>query len=70
MTLKELSVRAMISSGASNLIIGNDSLTQLKENISIFDRGPLPKELTQTLTQNSEELDTRWINPALWPSNA
>ena len=68
-TLKELSLRAMISSGASNVIIGNDSLNQLKENISIFDRGPLPKELMQTLTQNSEELDRRWITPALWPSN-
>jgi len=69
-TLKELSLRAMISSGASNVIIGNDSLTQLKENISIFDRGHLSKELIQTLTQNSEELDRRWVTPALWPSNA
>ena len=69
-TLKELSLRAMISSGASNVIIGNDSLNQLKENISIFNQGPLPNELMKILTQKSDELDTRWINPALWPSNA
>ena len=69
-TLKELSLRAMISSGASNVIIGNDSLNQLKENISIFNQGPLPNELMKILTQNSEELDRRWVTPALWPSNA
>ena len=68
--LKELSLRAMISSGASHLILGNDSLNHLKENISIFNRGPLTNELMQALKQSFEELDPRWITPSLWPSTA
>ena len=64
--LKELVLRAMLSLNVSNVVVGNDSLAQLKENITSFERGPLPWDLMKTLKQIYEEPESCLITPNLW----
>lgn len=69
-SLKEIALRAMFNLGFSNLVIGNESLEQLKENISLFKKGPLPNQLIKTLKDQHLEIKPCWLTPWLWPSSA
>ena len=67
-TLKEMALRFILNHPASKVVIGIESLMQLKENLCFFERGPLPDDLMQALTLTYEQPDPYLITPALWPA--
>ena len=66
-TLKEMALRFILNHPVSKVVIGIESLMQLKENLCIFERGPLPDDLMQAITLTYEQPDPYLITPALWP---
>ena len=66
-TLKEMALRFILNHRVSKVVIGIESLMQLKENLCFFERGPLPDDLMQALTLTYEQPDPYLITPALWP---
>ena len=66
-TLKEMALRFILNHPVSKVVIGIESLMQLKENLCFFERGPLPDDLMQALTLTYEQPDPYLITPALWP---
>jgi len=67
-TLKEMALRFILNHRVSKVVIGIESLTQLKENLCFFKLGPLPDDLMQALTLTYEQPDPYLITPALWPA--
>ena len=67
-TLKEMALRFILNHPVSKVVIGIESLMQLKENLCIFERGPLPDDLMQAITLTYEQPDPYLITPALWPA--
>ena len=68
MTLKEMALRFQLNQRITSLIIGIESLEQLKEDLLYFNKGPLPEDLFKTVSQTYEHLDPLLITPSLWPS--
>jgi len=66
-TLKEMALRFILNHPVSKVVIGIESLMQLKENLCYFERGPLPNDLMQAITLTYEQPDPYLITPALWP---
>ncbi len=66
-TLKEMALRFILNHPVSKVVIGIESLRQLKENLCYFERGPLPDDLMQAITLTYEQPDPYLITPALWP---
>ena len=66
-TLKEMALRFILNHRVSKVVIGIESLMQLKENLCFFELGPLPDDLMQALTLTYEQPDPYLITPALWP---
>ena len=66
-TLKEMALRFILNHRVSKVVIGIESLMQLKENLCFFERGPLPDDLMQAITLTYEQPDPYLITPALWP---
>ena len=66
-TLKEMALRFILNHPGSKVVIGIESLRQLKENLCYFERGPLPDDLMQAITLTYEQPDPYLITPALWP---
>jgi aryl-alcohol dehydrogenase-like predicted oxidoreductase len=66
-TLKEMALRFILNHPVSKVVIGIESLMQLKENLCFFERGPLPDDLMQAITLTYEQPDPYLITPALWP---
>ena len=69
MTIKEMALRFLLNQKISNLVIGIESLEQLKENLLYFKRGPLPVDMYETLRETYEHPDPKWITPSLWPNS-
>ena len=68
-TLKEMALRFILNHPVSKVVIGIESLRQLKENLCFFERGPLPDDLMQALTLTYEQPDPYLITPVLWPAH-
>lgn len=51
--------------GISRLVFGVDNITQLKEDIEIFN-APFPKEILQDIAKEFENIETNIIMPSLW----
>ena len=66
-TLKEMALRFILNHPVSKVVIGIESLMQLKENLCYFERGPLTDDLMQAITLTYEQPDPYLITPALWP---
>ena len=67
-TLKEMALRFILNHPVTKVVIGIESLMQLKEILCFFERGPLPDDLMQALTLTYEQPDPYLITPALWPA--
>jgi aryl-alcohol dehydrogenase-like predicted oxidoreductase len=53
--------------GVSSLLMGVETLEQLKENIALIGQGALPPEIHQHVAQNVPLLSADYLCPHLWP---
>lgn len=68
LTMSELAVRYMLSqSGVTCVITGVETVEQVKENVAIFERGPLTSDLLAEIDRTTPELSERILTPGLWP---
>jgi aryl-alcohol dehydrogenase-like predicted oxidoreductase len=68
MSLAELAARFVMSlDGVHCLVMGMETLEQLKENIALFDEGPLEVQLRDEILESVLVLPDEVIVPALWP---
>lgn len=67
MGMAELCVRYVLSNPAvSALLSGVEDVTQLRENLRLLARGPLPAELLARVEKIIPELPEALVRPALW----
>ncbi|MEK6262884.1 MAG: aldo/keto reductase [Planctomycetota bacterium] len=70
LNLAELALRYMLSQdGITCVITGVETVAQVRDNLAIFDRGPLPTDLLIAIDAVSIELPETTITPSLWPPN-
>jgi aryl-alcohol dehydrogenase-like predicted oxidoreductase len=63
-----LCVRYMLGvDGASSLLMGMETLVQLKENIALIGQEALPPEIHRHIAQLIPLLSAEYLCPALWP---
>ncbi|MBC8113282.1 MAG: aldo/keto reductase [Candidatus Saccharimonas sp.] len=68
LSLAELALRYMLSQGGIMCVItGVETVAQVRDNLAIFDRGPLPTDLLAAIDAVSIELPETTITPSLWP---
>ncbi len=68
LSLAELALRYMLSIDEVTCVItGVETVSQIKNNLSMFDRGRLPADLLAAITAVTSELPERVITPNLWP---
>jgi aryl-alcohol dehydrogenase-like predicted oxidoreductase len=68
MTMPELCLRYSLSFPAiDSVLIGVDSVAQLKENIAIAAKGPLPTDLIEQIHAAVPDFPETIVRPALWP---
>jgi hypothetical protein len=53
--------------GASSLLMGVETLEQLKENIALVGQGALPLEIHQHVARTVPLLSADYLCPHLWP---
>jgi hypothetical protein len=53
--------------GASSLLMGMETLVQLKENIALIGQEALPPEIHRHIAQLIPLLSAEYLCPALWP---
>jgi aryl-alcohol dehydrogenase-like predicted oxidoreductase len=67
MTLGELAMRYVLGiSGLTSVLVGVDSIAQMRQNLEFFSRGPLSADLKTAVHQAVPELPETIINPAFW----
>jgi aryl-alcohol dehydrogenase-like predicted oxidoreductase len=67
MSLAELASRYMLSQpGVSCVLAGVETVGQVRENLAIFARGPLPSDLQQAIESAVPELPESLLTPRLW----
>lgn len=68
LSIAELALRAMLSEECVTCILtGVETVEQVRENLQMFDRGPLPGDLLAAVEAAVPELPEALITPALWP---
>lgn len=68
MTLAELAVRHMLGvPGVTSLVMGVDTVEHMRQNLSLFARGPLDVEVEAVIEQAVPDLPEAILTPALWP---
>lgn len=68
LSLAELALRAMLSEeGVTCILTGVETVEQVRENLQMFDRGPLSGDLLAAIEAAVPELPEALITPALWP---
>ncbi len=71
MSLAELALRVMLSrAGITCLLTGVDTVGQLRENIALFNRGPLPADMIAAVDAAVPVLPEVILTPSLWPAPA
>ena len=71
MALAELAVRYMLSqAGVTCVLAGVETLAQVRENIALFSRGPLPDDMLKAIDAVTPDLPETVLTPALWPARA
>jgi aryl-alcohol dehydrogenase-like predicted oxidoreductase len=69
--LAELALRAMLSrEGITCLLTGVDTVGQIRENIALFNRGPLPADMIAAVDAAVPVLPETILTPSLWPAPA
>jgi aryl-alcohol dehydrogenase-like predicted oxidoreductase len=65
----ELAIRYLLSlKGVTSVLIGVETLEQVRQNLSYFDAGPLPADVLSELEQFAPTLTEQEITPRLWPA--
>ena len=68
MSLAELALRYMLSQdGITCILTGVETVAQVRDNLAIFHRGPLPADLLAAIDAVSRELPETVLTPSLWP---
>jgi len=71
MPLAELAVRYMLAQrGVTCVLTGVETVAQVKENVAIFERGPLPADMVHAIDAASPDLPEAIVTPSMWPSLA
>lgn len=66
-TPAELAVRYMLGvEGITSLVIGVDSVDQMRENIALFGKGPLEADLQSAITDAVPDLSEKILFPGNW----
>ena len=69
MNIAELAVRYMLAQeGVTCVLTGVETVAQMRENLAIFDRGPLPEEMVEAIAADIPDLPETIITPSLWPA--
>lgn len=67
LTLGELAVRYVLSQrGVASVVVGCETIEQLRDNIAVLDRGVLEPELLQAVERIAIDLPEQVITPSLW----
>ena len=65
----ELCVRYLLSQpGVTSVIAGVETIEQVRDNLALFNRGPLPDELRRQVDTVRTELPEEAITPSRWPT--
>jgi aryl-alcohol dehydrogenase-like predicted oxidoreductase len=68
MSLAELALRCMLGvPGVTSLVLGVDTLAQLRENLAVVGRGPLDATLAAAVAAAVPALPETVLSPPLWP---
>lgn len=68
LTREALCVRYMLGvEGAASLLMGVETLEQLKENVALIEQGALPPELHRQVAEELPLLSAEFLCPHLWP---
>lgn len=68
MTLAELAVRYMLGQpGVTSVLTGVETVSQIRENVILFGRGPLPPDVLAAVNAVVPELPHTILTPGLWP---
>ncbi|MDD5704498.1 MAG: aldo/keto reductase [Kiritimatiellae bacterium] len=68
-TLTELVVRYMLAqAGVTCVIVGVETVAQVRENTALFGSGPLDEGVVQAVDAVGPELPEAIVTPALWPA--
>ena len=71
MNLAEMSLRYMLSQNdVTSVITGVETVSQVKANLAMFNRGPLPEDLLTAIAKETTELPESTISPNMWPRQA
>jgi aryl-alcohol dehydrogenase-like predicted oxidoreductase len=67
-SLAELAVRFVLSfDEASSLVLGMETVDQMRENIRLCDRPPLPPDLLREILAGVPDLPEHLLMPPFWP---
>ena len=71
MSLKELALRFMFDqAGVTSVVVGVETEAQVRDNLAICARGPIPADVRQAVLEASTDVDELLITPAMWPAAA
>jgi aryl-alcohol dehydrogenase-like predicted oxidoreductase len=69
MHLAELAVRFMLAQeGVTCVLAGVETVPQVRDNVAIVARGPLPADVLRAIDLGTPELPETLVTPALWPA--
>ncbi len=67
MGLAEMAMRYVLGlKGVTCALAGVDSVAQMRINVAIFGKGPLPANLMNAIDQLVPDLPERILNPSTW----
>lgn len=67
LSMSELCLRFVLTNPmVSSVLVGVDSIEQLKQNLSIIEKGPLPEDLYQQILTAVPDFEEKIIRPGLW----
>ena len=55
--------------GVTSLVVGAETIGQLKENLALLSGSPLPREVYSTILNSFKDMPEELITPALWNKN-
>lgn len=71
MTLAELALRYVLGQrGVTCVLTGVETVEQVKDNIALFERGPLPADVTGAVDSVVPDLPEAVVTPWMWPALA
>ena len=69
-SMVELAMRYVLSlAGVTSVLIGVETIEQLRENLRLVGRGPLPADVMVAVEQVIPDLPEEVVTPPLWPWN-